>query len=336
MLFRTTIRRRLVVISALAVTALVATACGSTSSSSSTVAAKNYSPIAQGVSSNVNLSQCGKATRAIKNDAGSTTITGNPTKVVALELSFVDALTNVGIKPTGVADDGNKNVLLPQLRTAAGNYTSVGLRATPNLQVITSLHPDLIIADSSRDKAIYAQLSKIAPTVEFPSLNGTYQQVVDSEMLIAEAVNRCDQMKTKLAAYQATMASYKKDVPQGENQTAMFAVSSDKLFSAQTLTAFAPGVLQYLGLKPAVNASDSVVHMTLESLVAAKPDVMFVAYQTKKDMAVAWQSTSLWGQLPAVANHKYYEVDRATWSKSRGLLAAELIAQAVVKDVYGK
>jgi iron complex transport system substrate-binding protein len=284
----------------------------------------------------VNLAQCGKSTRTIKHDLGTTTINGNPTKVVALELSFVDALVNVGMQPVGVADDGNKNVLLPQLRKEVGNYTSVGLRATPNLQVITSLHPDLIIADTSRDKTIYAQLSKIAPTVVFPSLNGTYQQVVDSEMLIGEAVNRCDQMKTRLADHEKIMDGYKKDVPAGQKQTAIFAVSSDKLFSAQTLTSFAPGVLQQLGLEPAVTGSDSVVHMTLESLVAAKPDVMFVAYQSKKDMAVQWQSTPLWQQLPAVANHKYFEVDRATWSKSRGLLAAELIAKAVVHDVYGK
>jgi iron complex transport system substrate-binding protein len=336
MLSRTSIRRRLTVASVLAVAALAATACGSPQSSSSTVAvAKNYGAV-KGVSSTVNLAQCGKDTRTIRHDLGSTTVQGNPTRVVALELSFVDALTNVGLKPVGVADDGNPKVLLPQLRTAAGHYTSVGLRATPNLQVITALHPDLIIADTSRDKAIYPQLAKIAPTVSFPSLNGTYQQVLDSEMLIAEAVNRCDPMKARLAQHDQIMAGYQKDVPPGEHRTAMFAVSSDKQFSAQTITSFAPGVLQQLGLRPAVSSPDSVVHMTLESLVAAKPDVMFVAYASKKDMAVQWQSTPLWAQLPAVAGHEYFEVDRPTWSKSRGLLAAELIAKAVVKDVYGK
>jgi ABC-type Fe3+-citrate transport system substrate-binding protein len=327
--------RRFTVVSVLAVVALAATACGSTSSSSTVAVAKDYAPV-RGVSSGINLAQCGKDTRTIKHDVGTTTVHGNPTRIVALELSFVDALTNVGIKPVGVADDGNRKVLLPQLRTAAGNYTSVGLRSTPNLQVITSLHPDLIIADTSRHKAIYAQLSKIAPTVEFASLSGTYQQVLDSEMLIAEAVNRCDPMKAKLAQHEQIMAGYQKEVPPGEHRTAIFAVSSDKLFGVQTLTSFAPGVLQQLGLKPALTSQDSVVHVTLESLFAAKPGVMFVAYASKKDMAVQWQSTSLWGQLPAVANHEYFEVDRATWSKSRGLLAAELIAKAVMKDVYGK
>jgi iron complex transport system substrate-binding protein len=336
MLISTSIRRRLAVATVLAASVLAATACSTGSSSSSTGVAKPIAA-AKGVSSDINLSQCGKTTRTIKHDVGSTTITGNPVRVVVLELSFVDAIEDVGLKPVGIADDSNKSVLLPQLLADAGNYTSVGLRSTPNLQVITALHPDLIIGDSSRDKTIYAQLSKIAPTVEFASLNGSYQQVIDSEMLAAEAVNRCAPMQAKLAQHQQIMDNYKKEVPAGENRTAIFAVSSDKLFSAQTLSAFAPGVLQALGLQPAVTtSSDSVVHMTLESLVAAKPGVMFVAYSSKKDMAVAWQSTSLWKQLPAVADQKYFEVDRATWSKSRGILAAELIAKAVMHDVYEK
>jgi ABC-type Fe3+-citrate transport system substrate-binding protein len=340
MLITTPSRRRFAAASIFAAAVLSASACSPGSSSSSTPAAgsaKDVHAAAQGIGSEVNLDQCGKDTRTIKHDLGSTTITGNPTKIVVLELSFVDALVNIDLKPIGVADDGNKDVLLPELRDKAGAYTSVGLRATPNLQVITSLHPDLIVADTSRHKPIYDQLSKIAPTVEFPSLNGTYQQVIDGEMLIAEAANRCDPMKTRLAQHAQIMDGYKKSVPPGESRNALFVVSSDKLFSGQTLTSFAPGVLQELGLKPAITSTtDALVHMTLESLVAAKPDIMFVAYTNDKDMAVSWQPTPLWKQLPAVANHQYFEVDRATWSKSRGLLASELVAKAVIEDVYGK
>jgi ABC-type Fe3+-citrate transport system substrate-binding protein len=335
-------RRRFAVATVFTAAVLALTACSPGTSSSpgsapAAASARDIHAAAPGVSPAVNLDQCGKDTRTIKHDLGTTTVTGNPTKVVVLELSFVDALVNVDLKPLGVADDNNKDVLLPELRDKAGAYTSVGLRATPNLQVITSLHPDLIVADTSRHKAIYDQLSKIAPTVEFASLNGTYQQVIDGEMLIAEAVNRCDPMKARLDQHAQIMDGYKKAVPPGENRKALFVVSSDKLFTGQTLSSFAPGVLNELGLKPAITSdADAVVHMTLESLVAAKPDVMFVAYTNDKDMAVSWQPTPLWKQLPAVANHQYFEVDRATWSKSRGLLASELVAKAVVKDVYGK
>src|SRR5919201_781080 len=72
--------------------------------------------------------------RVVNGTLGSVTIHGTPRRIVALEFSFVDDLTQVGLKPIGLADDN----------------TSVGLRATPNLETIASLHPDLIIADATR------------------------------------------------------------------------------------------------------------------------------------------------------------------------------------------
>ena len=103
-----------------------------------------------------------------------------------------------------------------------GEYKSVGLRATPNIQVITALKPDLIVADSGRHKAIYDQLSKIAPTIAYPSLNGNYQQVLDSEMSTAIALNKCDQMKTRLAEHAKMMTELKAKVPADEKRKALF------------------------------------------------------------------------------------------------------------------
>jgi iron complex transport system substrate-binding protein len=332
------LRRRLGATAAVLGSIVALAACGSPSGSSPAAGqAKDVSHV-EGVSSNVNLDQCGKDTRTIKHDLGTTTITGNPSRVVVLELSFVDALADVGLQPAGIADDNNKGIMLPQLQDKLGNYTSVGLRPTPNLQVITSLKPDLIIADTSRHKTIYDQLSKIAPTVSFASLNGTYQQVIDSEMLVAEAVNRCDPMKARLAQHAQLMNQYKQAVPAGENRKALFAIASDNQFSAQTISSFAPGVLQALGLPPVVKdtTDQSVLHLTLESLVAAKPDIMFVANASEKNIATDWQKSPLWSQLPAVANHAYFVVDRNLWSRSRGILASESMAQQVVKDLYGK
>lgn len=331
-------RRRLGAAAAVLGSIVALAACGSPSGSSPAAGqAKDVNHV-DGVSSSVDLDQCGKTTRTIKHDLGTTTITGNPARVVVLELSFVDALVDVGLPPAGIADDNNKSVMLPQLLDKVGGYTSVGLRPTPNLQVITALKPDLIVADTSRDKTIYDQLTKIAPTVSFASLNGTYQQVIDSEMLVAEAVNRCDPMKARLAQHAQLMNQYKQQVPPGENRKALFAIASDNQFSAQTITSFAPGVLQALGLAPAVSdpGGQSVLHLTLESLVAAKPDMMFVANASAKNIATEWQKSPLWGQLPAVANHAYFVVDRNLWSRSRGILAAETMAQQVVKDLYGK
>ena len=45
-----------------------------------------------------------------------------------------------------------KNRIIKPLRDKIGKYTSVGTRKQPNLEEISKLKPDLIIADNNRHK----------------------------------------------------------------------------------------------------------------------------------------------------------------------------------------
>jgi iron complex transport system substrate-binding protein len=330
--------RRSIALLTLTIAAVGLAGCGSSASPATGDAPNaNRAAAAQGISSDVNLEQCGKATRTIKHDLGTTTVTGDPKRVVALEFSFVDALVAVGIAPVGVADDDKPERIIPGLKDKVGNYKSVGLRATPNIQVITALKPDLILADSGRHKAIYAQLSKIAPTVAYASLNGNYQQVMDGEMSAAIALNKCDQMKARLAEHDKILTELKAKAKAGETRKALFAVSSDKEFTGFPPKAYTPGVLALLGIKSplADNSGDATVSLTLETVVSTKPDIMFIAGQTGDTLADTWEKSPLWKQIPAVKDNATYKVDQNVWSRSRGLVASELIAQEAVKNLYG-
>ncbi|MFG1818173.1 Fe(3+) dicitrate ABC transporter substrate-binding protein [Kribbella sp. NPDC049174] len=331
--------RRTVAVLALTVAAAALAGCGA-SASPSTGAAPNAdrAAAAEGVSPDVNLEQCGKESRTVKHDLGTTTITGSPTKVVALEYSFVDALVAVGMSPVGVADDDQPERIIPALRDKVGEYKSVGLRATPNIQVITALKPDLIVADSGRHKAIYAQLSKIAPTIAYASLNGNYQQVLDSEMSTAIALNKCDQMKTRLSEHAKLMADLKAQAPADESRKALFVRASDKGFTGFPPKAYTPGVLAVVGIRSPLpdESGDASVSLTLETLVATKPDVMFIAPNDGPTLRDTWVKSPLWKEIPAVKNNATFDVNPNEWSRSRGLIASEVVAQEAVKLLYGK
>jgi iron complex transport system substrate-binding protein len=330
--------RRSIALLTLTIAAVGLAGCGTSASPATGDAPNaNRAAAAQGISSEVNLEQCGKATRTIKHDLGTTTVTGTPKRVVALEFSFVDALVAVGMAPVGIADDDKPERIIPGLKDKIGDYKSIGLRATPNIQVLTALKPDLILADSGRHKAIYAQLSKIAPTVAFASLNGNYQQVMDSEMSAAIALNKCDQMKARLAEHDKILTDLKTKVKAGETRNALFAVSSDKEFTGFPPKAYTPGVLALLGIKSSLadDSGDATVSLTLETVVSTKPDIMFIAGQTGDTLADTWEKSPLWKQIPAVKDNATYKVDQNVWSRSRGLVASELIAQEAVKNLYG-
>ncbi len=52
----------------------------------------------------------------VKDAKGEFILDKTPSRVVALEYSFVDALAQVGVSPVGVADDNKVDRILPQVR----------------------------------------------------------------------------------------------------------------------------------------------------------------------------------------------------------------------------
>jgi iron complex transport system substrate-binding protein len=317
-------------------TAAVLSACGTAGGVNAGNGPQSSSTAAPGVAADVNTKECGKKTRTVKHDLGTTTINGLPKRVAVLEFSFVDAVVNLGMKPVGIADDDDPDRIIPALRAKVGDYTPLGLRASPNLQVITSLKPDLIIADSSENSGIYAQLSKIAPTVAIASDTAGYEETINSEKVVAQAVGRCDEMADVLAKHEKVMRDLKNRVPKGEKRKVLFAITTDTGVSGYTMRGFTPGILASLGLDTPMPSSDTQsVALSLETLVSMKPDVIFVAPHPGKELLDQWATTSLWSTIPAVAHKQVFKMNQNLWSRARGLTAAEEIAKQAVDTLYG-
>ncbi|MFC0559108.1 ABC transporter substrate-binding protein [Halalkalibacter alkalisediminis] len=98
---------------------------------------------------------------------GEVTLDAPAQKVVVLEWTYAENLLALGIQPTGMADMasyGDYVNIEPQLDESV---TDVGGRQEPNLEVIASLEPDLIIGVSFRHNEMLTELESIAPTVIF-------------------------------------------------------------------------------------------------------------------------------------------------------------------------
>lgn len=289
------------------------------------------------VSAGANDDQCGKQTRTIEHDLGTTTVTGTPSRIAVLEFSFVDAVVNLGMKPVGIADDDDPDRIIPALRGKVGDYTPLGLRASPNLQVITSLKPDLIIADSTANAGIYGQLSKIAPTIAVASDTAGYQETINSQKVVAQAVGKCAEMDQAIARHEKAMQDLKDRVPDGESRKVLFAIGTEVGVTGYTPRGFTPGVLASLGLESPLpdEGDDFHVSMSLETLVSVKPDVIFLSPHPGKLLIDEWATTPLWDTIPAVQQDAVFKMNQNLWSRARGLAAAEQIAADAVEALYG-
>ncbi|HEY3922319.1 MAG TPA: Fe(3+) dicitrate ABC transporter substrate-binding protein [Gaiellaceae bacterium] len=331
-------KKWLVAPAVLAALAAVASA-GATSGTSTQAAAKKFDPT------------CGAArtaTRTVNGTLGSVTLHGTPTRVVALEFSFVDDLVQVGVKPVGVADDNNSSEIIAPVRAKLGQYTSVGLRSAPNLETIASLHPDLIIADPSRDANIYNQLQQIAPTIALDSLKEAYLPNLHAAIVIGQAVNKCGAMVRRVEQDKMIIARMKAAVTKatngkGETRKAMFVVDTNKIWNVHSNLAYTPSLLQAIGIPDAnilptnsTNLGNPYIVMSEEDLLNNNPDIIFHADTPPGPLYSVWAQDQLFPTLNAVKNHQVYSVNVNLWSKARGLQAGELICQQAVHLLYHK
>lgn len=275
------------------------------------------------------------APRRVAHALGETAISGRPGRIVALEFSFVQALDSIGVTPVGIADD-NQPKRIEQLVGRKVEYTSVGTRLEPNLELVSSLQPDLVIADQIRHSAVYSQLGSIAPTIVLNSWEGDYETIKASVATIAEALDEKAKGEKALADHAATMAALVAKIPAGGDRRVLLAVATPDSMSLHTSASFTGSVFKAMGLTPAINATDAVESGAgLERLIAVNPDILLVATDSGGTVLDQWKGNAAWANISAVKANRIFQVDRNQFSRFRGLKTAEMIAREILAKVYG-
>ena len=265
----------------------------------------------------------------IKDAKGEFTLDKTPSRVVALEYSFVDALAQVGVSPVGVADDNKIDRILPQVREKIAAWQSVGTRSQPSLEVIASLKPDLIIADPSRHTAVFEELKKIAPTVMFDSRHESYQENLETAQKIGDLVGKSSEMKAKINEHNDYIANIAKNLGV-QGKKASFGTSREDKFNIQNDNGYVGSFLTTLGFAPTkLNGDQAFVEINLEQLVMEKPEYLFIAHYRDESIARKWEAEPLWKAIPAVKANHVYSVDADMWARGRGLEASKIMAKQI-------
>ena len=265
----------------------------------------------------------------VKDAKGEFTLDKTPSRVVALEYSFVDALAQVGVSPVGVADDNKVDRILPQVREKIAAWQSVGTRSQPSLEVIASLKPDLIIADPSRHTAVFEELKKIAPTVMFDSRHESYQENLETAQKIGDLVGKSTEMKAKINEHNDYIANIAKNLGV-QGKKASFGTSREDKFNIQNDNGYVGSFLTTLGFAPTkLNSDQAFVEINLEQLVMEKPEYLFIAHYRDESIARKWEAEPLWKAIPAVKANHVYSVDSDMWARGRGLEASKIMAKQI-------
>lgn len=272
----------------------------------------------------------------VKDEKGVFSINYTPQRIVVLEYSFADALASVGVSPVGIADDKDTTRIIKQVKEVIGEWISVGTRSQPSLEVIASLKPDLIIADIDRHEVIYKDLNKIAPTLILPSRHETYQGNLKVAAIIGKVLNKDNEMQARLTRHKNIMENFAKKLPKGRE--VQFGIALEGYIAMHPGKSYVGSLIQDLGMTTPKLFKDqnASVHTGLEQLLAMNPQYLIIGHYNNDDIVTIWKSEYLWGLLQAVRNKRVYNIENpGLWSRARGILAAEIIAEKLV-SIFNK
>lgn len=272
--------------------------------------------------------ECEAGFQLIAHDLGETCVPADVQRVVTIEHSITETVVTLGVQPVGVADLFwyNELVQLP-----AENAIDVGTRQEPNLEVITSLEPDLIIAASWRVSEVYDELSAIAPTITFEG-STNLEIMTDYFTTIATALNReekaqqiLDDMYQYFEDAGALLADADID-PQFVLSLTWYADNA-AIFRLFTDNAFPVEILELVGFENTWDGEanpDGFTLVGIETLGDIETSNFF--FVTDEESAPFYNESPIWNALPFVQAGTTYRLSDSLWLYGGPISAQRLVA----------
>ncbi|HRF98997.1 MAG TPA: ABC transporter substrate-binding protein, partial [Aggregatilineales bacterium] len=259
----------------------------------------------------------------------------NIERVVALEWKYVEDVLSLGLQPVGVADIEGYNAWVKIPVTLDESVLDVGTRQEPNLELIASLDPDLIIVAQFRAAENYDELSAIAPVLAFnpyPAEGSHYDEMIATFKTIATALNReaeAEQVLADMEAHFVTATNALVEAGKGGEGfilSQVYIQSEAATFRLFTDNAMAVQILSKIGLSNAwddANGQYGFSTIGIEGFATVgDTNFLFVAQEDDRNF---FYESALWGALPFVQNNHAYWIGADIWLFGGPLSAVELV-----------
>ncbi|MGF7045904.1 iron complex transport system substrate-binding protein [Paenibacillus sp. DS2015] len=268
--------------------------------------------------------------RKVTHSMGEADIIGTPARVVVLTNEGTEALLALGVTPVGAVKSWTGDPWYEHIAADMESVTVVGDESQPNLELIASLKPDLIIGNKLRQEKVYEQLKAIAPTVFSETLRGEWQSNFN---LYAEALGKTVEGDKIIADYDSRTVDFKEKAGDKLNQkvsVVRFMAGKTRIYLEDTFTGVAFSKLGIIRPDNQKYTDTFVEEITKERLPEVDADMLFYfTYETGDgkgtEMEDEMLKDPLWQSLNVVKNEKAIRVSDAVWNTAGGVIAANLM-----------
>lgn len=261
------------------------------------------------------------------------TIDAAPEAVAALSPTTVEFVYAVG----GTSLTRSSSVQYPE---EAASAEDIGPSYQPSFEVIASVSPDLIVADSMLQPQLVQDLEALGVPVLYAGV-AVWEDVTTGFQLIGEVLDMSDEAADAVAELEATRDEITSKLNGDEVSVLIVNGTPDDFYAAKP-ESYAGNLVDILGGTnvaagaPDVGQFPGYTKLSLESIVAAEPAVVLAITagppggQTITD---ALSSDAAWVTVPAVQDGRVSEISAELFLQAPGPRAAEAL-QELARLIY--
>ena len=320
---------------ALAMSMMVITGCASgngSSESGTTVTTAQESTTQEN-------NQDGTTTQAVSESAGETTTdTTKETKaeqerVVASSVAVVQILDALGIPMTGVP---TSSYGLPE---SVADAARIGNPMSPDMEVITSLEPDVIVSVDSLSDELKDSFDGTGAESVFVNLS-SYDGLKESIKQLGERFGAQDKAGTLLEGFSEKEAAVEKEIEGKEGPSVLIIFGAGSSFMVCSEDTYVGDLAKRVGAVNIIqDAPAAFSPVDMEYLASCNPEyILFMAHANPDESLEAFktefESNEAWQNFDAVKNDKVIALPTGYFGMSANLQAADALWQ-LVTILYG-
>ncbi|MEO5793941.1 MAG: iron-siderophore ABC transporter substrate-binding protein [Rhodoferax sp.] len=273
--------------------------------------------------------------RTVAHYLGTTKLAKPPLRVAVLSTGQNDGLLTLGLVPVGTTRDDQGRLYADYLaqtfaprQAEMRNTADLGVRSAPDLEVLATLKPDLILVNKTLlSPQTYALYQRIAPTVVTRG-NGINWKI--DFLLVADALGRRDQAQTWLKQYHADATALAKQWPKPA-PTVSFVQTNAQRNRIMGLGSFTGSIAEDAGLQRPASQRFAGNSQDISNELLDLADADWIFYAGRDKSLPGLTGSPLWKSLRGVAQNHAQRVELDPFYLNAGPLAARTVLAALAR-----
>ena len=244
--------------------------------------------------------------------------------VIATSVAVTEILDELGVKVSGVPKTSYE---LPE---NTKNAVEVGTPMNPDLEIIKSLNPDLVVSVDTLGQDFIDTFTQNNIPSEFVNLS-SYDGLKETITLLGEKFNKIDKANGILNKLQSKEDELNVNIKDKEKTDVLVIFGAPGTMMLATSKSYVGNLIELAGGNNVLeNSSSSFVQINKEELLNINPDKIVVMTHadpetTKTQVKETLETDSAWKNLDAVKNGEVYYLENEYFGMSANLKVIEAL-----------